>query len=194
MNVYQVVAIFFIKVHYFSCYEYFRNIKPPDYQYSNIDRQRLNNIPSAIIPTSNSNLSNDNLDHRQVPNQNSIYSKFILTKIFFIIDLIYLLFFIILFIIVFTFSNEDPCAIILACSLLSQPNSQRKFLETTSGKERYSPYSGSLSSDYRSFETSQEDNYLLGTNTYLDSGTENFMVNKTAGHISQLCSTENVQR
>lgn len=64
MNVYQVVVIIFIKIHHLSCYEYFQNIKPPDNQYSDTNRQRLNNIPSAIIPTSNSNLSNDFLDHR----------------------------------------------------------------------------------------------------------------------------------
>ena len=64
MNVCQVVVIFFIKVHYLSCYEYFQNIKPPDNQYSETDRQRLNNIPSAIIPNANSKLSNDFQDDR----------------------------------------------------------------------------------------------------------------------------------
>ena len=93
----------------------------------------------------------------------------------------------------FAFSNEDPCAIILACSLLRQPNSQRKLLNTRNEEKSSFPYSDSLVRDYRSFETTLEDNHLLGTNTYLDSGNENYMINKTVGHISQLCNTENVQ-
>ena len=74
------------------------------------------------------------------------------------------------------FSNEDPCAIILACSLLTKSDSDIR------------------TSDSKTLRTKFEDDFSLGANDYLDSSNQNDVVNKTVGYITQLCNTANVQR
>ena len=74
------------------------------------------------------------------------------------------------------FSNEDPCAIILACSLLTKPDSD------------------AVKSDNKILRAKFEDDFSLGSNIYLDSSNENYVVNQTVGYITQLCNTANVRR
>ena len=68
MNIYILSISFFINIHCSKGYEYFRTIKPPDASNSWAYHQRLNRMPTAILSTSNENLSDDFTEPRYVGN------------------------------------------------------------------------------------------------------------------------------
>ena len=64
MNIYILSISFFFNIHGLNGYEYFPSIKPPDASNSWAYHQRLNRMPTAILSTSNENLSDDFVEPR----------------------------------------------------------------------------------------------------------------------------------
>ena len=77
MNTYILAISFFFNIHDLNGYEYFRTIKPPDPFNSLAYHQRLNRMPTAILSTSNENLSDDFTEPRYAGNLNHILSMII---------------------------------------------------------------------------------------------------------------------
>ena len=89
--------------------------------------------------------------------------------------------------------HQDPCAILLACLLLTKSPSQVQHTGNDNlHGNTHSPYEDSLLGLETYFQHDQKEYYNeFGNN--LNTGDANHMVNETVLYITQLCNTDNVQ-
>ena len=91
--------------------------------------------------------------------------------------------------------HQDPCAILLACLLLTKsPSLVQHTGSQHSNGNSHSPYDDSLPGPEKYFQDRQKENYIqFGNNVNAGIEDANHMVNETVLYITQLCNTANVQ-